>query len=152
MSRDRVKSEVIANCFKKCGFFGAQDDVFSIEEDDGGLQIPDWDHLNVDVSPEEFVTADDHLATCELHTLRDIIAEATSATVEDDDDDEDDDTRGLGDYCGDCCAVPRSRTHVKDGDVQLPGGQVNCMPRGVRRLRCTMGHTKARVPDLPADS
>ncbi|KAG0442930.1 hypothetical protein HPB47_015467 [Ixodes persulcatus] len=104
MSWDRVKSEVIANCLMKWGFFGAQGDTPSIEEDNGGLQILDWDQLNVDVSPEEFVSADDQLAICELRTLQGIIAEAISATVEDDDDDEDDDTQGLGDDCGDRCA------------------------------------------------
>ncbi|KAG0426243.1 hypothetical protein HPB47_026630 [Ixodes persulcatus] len=77
----------------------------NIEEDDGGLQIPHWDHVNVDVSSKVFVSADDHLATCELRTLQDIIPEATSTTVEDDDDDEDDDTHGLGDHCGDRCAA-----------------------------------------------
>ncbi|KAG0436481.1 hypothetical protein HPB47_017925 [Ixodes persulcatus] len=93
MSWDRVMSEVIANCVKELAFCGARDDGFCIEDDD-----------------EEFVSADYHLATSELCTLRDIIAEATSATVENDDDDEDDDTQGLGDDCGDRFAVTVGRS------------------------------------------
>lgn len=49
------------------------------------LEILNWDHLNVNISPEEFVSADDNLTTCELRTVQKILAKATSGTAEDSD-------------------------------------------------------------------
>lgn len=83
MPWDRVKSKVITNCFKKCGFFGACDDAQSVEEYDGNycvLEISDCDHLNMD----------------KLRTVQEVITDAISGTAEDDDDK---DTQGLGNCC-----------------------------------------------------
>ncbi|XP_072145362.1 tigger transposable element-derived protein 6-like [Dermacentor andersoni] len=89
MSWDRVKPETIANCFKKCGFFCAPGDTEENGDDGAEIDIPDWGDLNVDASPEEFVSADDQLATCELRTVQDIIADVTAEEESDDDDNQD---------------------------------------------------------------
>ncbi|EEC07055.1 hypothetical protein IscW_ISCW018922 [Ixodes scapularis] len=100
------------------------DDALSIEEDDGGIQIPDWDHLNMDVSPEEFVSADDHLATCGLHTLQD--------------DDEDDDTQGFGDDCGVHCAYESPEAN----ELQIPKGWVEDeIQHKIQAETCTLPDT-----------
>lgn len=89
MSWDRVKPDTIANCFKKCGFFCAPGDTEENGDDGAEIDIPDWGDLNVDASPEEFVSADDQLATCELRTVQDIIADVTAEEESDDDDNQD---------------------------------------------------------------
>lgn len=112
MSWDRVKPESITKCFKKSGFYGACDTP-SDQEDDIMLRILDWDHLNVDGSSAEIVCADDHMATCKLWSVEDIIAEATTedadhqdeSTEDSGDDDQDDGTEGGGDSCGNWCST-----------------------------------------------
>lgn len=55
------------------------------------------------------MSEDNHPKACDLPTVQGIVAEATNATVEDDDN-EDDDMQGLGDVCGDRCALAAGNT------------------------------------------
>lgn len=73
---DRVTPATIANCFAKCGIFKSVVAATS--------QVPDpipadvWNQLGVDCCADDFVTADDDLATCGLRTVEDIVEEASS--------------------------------------------------------------------------
>lgn len=65
--------------------------------DDGAEHdIADWGDFNVDVTPEEFVSSDDQLATCELRTVQDIIIAHVAAEDVSDDNEE---ARGRTDDC-----------------------------------------------------
>lgn len=69
--------------------FCAPGDTEENGDDGAEIDIPDWGDVNVDASPEEFVSADDQLATCELRTVQDIIADVTAEEESDDDDNQD---------------------------------------------------------------
>ncbi|KAH7955972.1 hypothetical protein HPB52_005305 [Rhipicephalus sanguineus] len=89
MSWDNVTSDTIANCFRKCGFSTGPDVVPTgvNQEPDEDLVIEGWESLKTEASAQDFVTADDNVATCGLRSIEDLVDEVNE--VESDSDGED---------------------------------------------------------------
>ncbi|KAH7952357.1 hypothetical protein HPB52_022031 [Rhipicephalus sanguineus] len=87
MAWDRVAPTTIANCFGKCGVVESAATASQESEDD----IEKWEQLGLDCSADDFVTADDDLATRGLRTIDEIVNEVAASHPEmassDDDDD-----------------------------------------------------------------
>ncbi|KAL1476956.1 hypothetical protein MTO96_036118 [Rhipicephalus appendiculatus] len=90
MSWDNVTQDTIANCFRKCDFFAGQNAApTEDQEPDADLHIEGWEDLGTRASAQDFVTADDNVATCGLRSVEELVNEAMGTESDTDGEDVD---------------------------------------------------------------
>lgn len=95
MAWHRVSATTIANCFSKCGI--SKSDVATSSQEPDSVQIEDWDLLDVQCTADDFVTADDDLATCGLRSVADIVDDVGTSQVEVESSDDEDNCNSCDD-------------------------------------------------------
>lgn len=80
MAWQRVSPTTIANCFAKCGI--SRSCLATASQEPDSLEIENWNQLGVDCTADDFVTADDDLATCGLRSVADIADDVRTSQVE----------------------------------------------------------------------
>lgn len=70
--------KLLATASKRVAFLCVPGNTMGNEDDSGELDILDLGDLDTDMSPEEFVSVDKQLATCELCAVQDITADVTT--------------------------------------------------------------------------
>lgn len=91
LSWDYVASGTIADCFCKCRFETGPDAALTgdNQELDVDLVLEGWESLETQASAQDFVTADDNVATCGLRSFEALLNEVNEIETDTDGEDAD---------------------------------------------------------------
>ncbi|KAH8037697.1 hypothetical protein HPB51_015742 [Rhipicephalus microplus] len=91
MSWDNVTQDTVGNCFHDCVFFARQDGALTEEdqEPEGNLSIEGRENFGTPASAQDFVIADDNVATCGLRSVEELVDDERETESDSDGEDAD---------------------------------------------------------------